>query len=567
MISLTGKRKADSEADSNVEKDTLSKRQISFHSTLFHQQPPTFSRIFDLPEAVLLIIFEVWLNLEDIARFDSAVCNDRDRGLLMSLLRRLAYKHAINLFRREDTATWLLLRKIGLESIHIRESLSNEKIEKFPLKWSVIKKITITGSNSYKTLERCDNLEVLEYQTTYYQDNVANRAINNKILANVFDSCHEWDDKLKTLKFHSKVLCSDHFVKSITVKFPQLVHLRISLDGCSHDTLSALFTNCTQLRSLCINSLPITNPGSIAMKPHKNLRELHIQEISGSDCLVQQMFQNFSNLENLLVSLSPCSDQTLLALFTTCVHLKNLTIYNLPYHNRVPTMMRPNLNLIYLYLSCEIDKGISVSIGRCYPNLRTLKLFICGLDDPGIIAIAEGCRQLVNLELSEDTDECNIHDQSLAMLLENCTQLETLSLSALKSLTDLTYTNITRYCRNLKYLTLNNELIDCSNTTPFTNIFVCLKLTHIECTGSYLTDVVLHMLLQSCPNLKFLSLTECDNITEVALYHIANHCRNLTRLTLCQLNISGNSRYVDQIFKCNTKLRRENVEMTLPTLS
>lgn len=579
MISLASKRKAESEAESSGEGETC---QLCFQqlrnasgNSLLNQQAvscariPT-ARIFTLPEPILLSIFEIWLSLSEIARFDSAVCNDRDRGLLMFLLRRLVYRNLVKLEKKGALHSWLVQRRIGLKYI----SINDDSFDNVRLKWSVVKRIEVHPSRppAIRFLTRCPNLEDIEFLTPDYRDggSTLDEILNflKRVSSNLSNSTVE------ALAFDSKFR-SDSLISLIASNFPQLEDLTVSLDRCSDDTLSALFTNCTELRYLVIDSLPQKNPVGIRMRPNINLLELiFVEEVTCANFLCL-FFKNFPNLVYLSVSLrydtneSDDTDETLVELFTNLLKLQTLIIRNFSYPHKLVAAMKPNLNLQKLCIGGRtkwfVDDGVSVAIGLCFPNLKELQLFVYKGSNEGIISIAECCQNLRKLNIYESVS--GIRDASLAKLLENCTELEDLELSGLCELTDQSYLNIFRYRHKLRRFKLNRDVIDGSKLFDYAETFCCRHLKELHINSSEITDAVLLMILRSCPNLTIIYLEQCTKLTEVSLFYIATHCRNLTTLYLDHLSTSKHSKYLELIYENNTRLDPATAKIVLPHLS
>lgn len=569
MSSLTGKRKAEAEADPN----RSSFRQSKAFSDAHFQENVPMSRIFSLPDSILLLILEVWLSLPDIACFDSAVCNHRDRAKLLSLLQQVTYTHRFELENERDIQQWLFKRQLKLKSIYITNKMTSG-VDSFPIRWSEVKivKISSTNTNFVPVLEKCTNIEDLSYNKLYSSE-IKSADVYLAILAYLSARSHSSGSRLKSLDFDDlerglSNTFSDRIVQLVTTNFPLLEGLTVSLDQCSEETLSSLFTTCTQLQSLYIVKLPASNREEISVYPNANLRSLDLDDIGGCSDLVRLMSKRFSKLEKFSLCLDPCSTEIISELLTNYSLLQRLSLWS-SIQNPVNVQFQPNINLIELDIDDEAGScghEMLVAIGHCFPNLKSLVLRIDGCDDDDISAIAEGCRHLKHLSLwNQHPEESRIMDGSLTKCFQNCTQLEMLNLSGQGSLTDLTLVNITRYCHKLKRFNLECDTIRCRTIRRRDEkveepIFCCPELEILSFDTSDINDNALLLMLRSCPNIKELNIASCTDISDVAVYHISTYCNNLTSLEFVDLNIKSSGMYIDQIYENNPNLEKIKFE-------
>lgn len=579
---MIGKRKAESQADpENVVEETIRSiftQSVEAHAYIDLADQVSTTQLFNLPETVLLSILENWLNLEDIARFDSAVCNGRDRTLLMSLLHRLTYKHRVNLRCKETIYRWLCQRKISLEQISIVGG-SDGTHDRFPLKWSEVKRLSMkpSSANYMSVLEQCINIEELYYSSHYRLNEAEGESLRAGIHQYFATRSHGSGCKLKKLTlidygFQSSRFCLDEFVSMVATNLPELESLTLPLNRCSTDTLSALFTNCTQLKSLHISVSPVfTHHMEITMKPNANLQNLSLPERFDSINLMQLMTRNFPNVKKLSVSFDNSSTEALSTFFASFTKLETVRIFSTIHNNGlsyIPLVVdfKYNINLRVLYIDDSgiyCDNNIAVAIGRCFPNLEELHLLVEGCNNEGILAIAEGCLNLKSFQVCgyPEKNVSNILDESFAKLFQNCTGLERLVLSGRQALTNRTLLNITRFCWKLKCLHLKGDGIPCrfitsDQVTLLEPIFCCSDLKELDFACSDINDNMLLYFLLSCPNVEILSLYMCEDISDVSVHYIATYCKNLSTLRLISLHINHNSTYVDEIYNNNPKLKK-----------
>ncbi|OWZ19093.1 hypothetical protein PHMEG_0006720 [Phytophthora megakarya] len=156
------------------------------------------------------------------------------------------------------------------------------------------------------------------------------------------------------------------------------------------------------------------------------------------------------------------------------------------------------------------DKAL-LEIGKCCPKLRVLDLFGCQhVHDPGVRAVAKGCPLLTTLRLTGCRDVSSFAIRALA---QQCTQLEVLSLSGCIKTTN----------SDLELLATN-----------------CPQLTWLDISGSPNIDARgVCALAQNCTSLTYLSLAGCLRIGDSALNELINTGAGGLTKTLTELSLAG----------------------------
>lgn len=138
------------------------------------------SAIFNLPRPIFQIIFGEYLNLKDIARFDNAVLNHRDRSFYLNGLSSMIVACEAN-FCNKFFFRWLFQRRILLSSLSLRHDHNDDDddedniniddltYELFPLNVSSMHTLKLKLSDInipllFESLKKCSNLKVLSLQ-------------------------------------------------------------------------------------------------------------------------------------------------------------------------------------------------------------------------------------------------------------------------------------------------------------------------------------------------------------------------------------------------------------------
>jgi hypothetical protein len=147
-----------------------------------------------------------------------------------------------------------------------------------------------------------------------------------------------------------------------------------------------------------------------------------------------------------------------------------------------------------------------VAIIQSCPNLRHLYITQCGYISGDIVtAVAKHCANLESLVVMQIREHFAT-DHELRALAKGCPQLRTLVLSRSDRITDVGVCALVQGCRDLRMLTLSSGSI---------------------------TNRALVAIAEHCPNLTDLSLHGCLEVTDTGLTAIGCACRKLFYLSVC----------------------------------
>jgi len=253
-----------------------------------------------------------------------------------------------------------------------------------------------------------------------------------------------------------------------------------------------------------------------------------------------------------LTSLSQCALLTTLDL-EGCVGLNdtallkiansNITHYNLNYCTKLTatgllafftanSAKNAHINVLK-FNKVEVSDDLLVCIGSQCTALTILSMKLCKTyTDVGLSAIAQ-CVLLTELYVQMND---NITDESVESLTTHCTQLHTLTLNNCAKLTDTTLTNI---------VTLPLHTLHISGRSGITEAGFMQALQHTTFAGTItnldvsdiptLTDTSLKCIAQACVSLQVLNISGLSAVIDTSIVDIATYCTTLHTLYMCEL--------------------------------
>lgn len=176
------------------------------------------------------------------------------------------------------------------------------------------------------------------------------------------------------------------------------------------------------------------------------------------------------------------------------------------------------------------DKAL-VEIGRCCPQLRVLDLFGCRhVHDLGVRAIARGCPLLTTLKLTGCQGVSSVAIQALA---RQCHELEILSLAGCVKTTNQDLRELAIHCQRISWLDISGSPnIDAQGVRFLAQN--CASITYLNLANCQrVGDAALDELARGVnKSLTTLSLAGCARISESGVDALTTKCTNLTTLDL-----------------------------------
>jgi hypothetical protein len=151
-----------------------------------------------------------------------------------------------------------------------------------------------------------------------------------------------------------------------------------------------------------------------------------------------------------------------------------------------------------------------------------------------MIAIAEGCRNIKTLNISQC---CNLTEIRLAKIAEYCYNLTDLNASDCR-ITEIGIIKLAEFCHNIEVL----DIRGCVEVTDRSMIRLaegCPNITRLDtsfCDGN--TDMSISKLLECCFSIRFLCIIN-SNITDASMIMLAEYCHNIGSLILLGHTMRG----------------------------
>ncbi|KAH7866025.1 hypothetical protein Vadar_014414 [Vaccinium darrowii] len=251
-----------------------------------------------------------------------------------------------------------------------------------------------------------------------------------------------------------------------------------------------------------------------------------------------------------------CSDRSLIALSSNCVHLEGIQyIGNSVTKDGIGFVLYHSPNLISLQAEYRLavrNSSFSFEASKiCTNNLRELDLCGHGFQDPLLYCIVEAGIPLEKLTLRNDFD---LSFNGLSTLLCACPSLKYLHLRGIRFLDDDSIRNLCRYLGNVvsvkllrcgtlsivAYFILAKEChalseikLDWSSSRSFDADYLLdmdleirnysIGTLDLSC-NQHLTDELLRRIAVTCPNLHTLDVRLCGLLTIEGILEILNHC-------------------------------------------
>ncbi|XP_076261189.1 uncharacterized protein LOC143197030 [Rhynchophorus ferrugineus] len=218
---------------------------------------------------------------------------------------------------------------------------------------------------------------------------------------------------------------------------------------------------------------------------------------------------------------------------TGCVKISCISINSLPDASK-------RMQLQYLDLTdCVViqDGGLRIIVRNC-PQLAYLYLRRCiQITDAGLKFVPSFCSGLRELSVS---DCSNVTDFGLYELAKLGPTLRYLSVAKCDQVSDAGLKVIARKCYKLRYLNARGcEAVSDDAITVLARS--CTRLRALDIGKCDVSDAGLRALAECCPNLKKLSLRNCELVTDRGVQCVAYYCRGLQQLNIqdCQISLEG----------------------------
>ena len=139
------------------------------------------------------------------------------------------------------------------------------------------------------------------------------------------------------------------------------------------------------------------------------------------------------------------------------------------------------------------------------------------------------CTQLEFLAIK---DCINITDAGVLGIVQRCSDIQVFQLNG-ASVTKLGVCSISEYCYKLKVLVISDcKKIYCEDLGDVSKTFKKLKYLDISSNWERISDKGIQLLAKNYSLLEYLNISELSHISDIALFALADYCRNLVSLNI-----------------------------------
>lgn len=177
-----------------------------------------------------------------------------------------------------------------------------------------------------------------------------------------------------------------------------------------------------------------------------------------------------------------------------------------------------------------IDKHFHLLPIYMLKQMRILEFKQCmHITNPLMEFISLYCTQLEFLAIKNCN---NITDAGVLGIVKRCSRIQVFQLNG-ASVTKLGVCSISEYCYNLKVLVISNcKKIYCEDLGDVSKTFKRLKYLDISSNWERISDKGIQLLAKNYTLLEYLNISELSNISDIALFAIADYCRNIVSLNI-----------------------------------
>ncbi|ORY08625.1 RNI-like protein [Neocallimastix californiae] len=288
-----------------------------------------------------------------------------------------------------------------------------------------------------------------------------------------------------------------------------LQHISFYINEDKQDTFNesfflTMFKEFHQLRSVCLANRSRSVTDACIKELIRNNPFLNVLDLENIDQLSDEAFIGLSEHYQLQVlSLGNCTkitDKTLFNLSSSpdILYLSVDNCWRVNDEGIKRFAETHSLVKVFRAYGCANLTDTSVSeLGKYCKNLEVIDIGGTLITDVAIISLAEGCPNLVMLQIDENGDLTN---KSIAVIGASCKKLESIYLP--DQITDDGVIPIAQNCKELQEITLD-----------------CLSIT----------DYTLEALAQ-CSELECISIRGCTDITEKGIEYLTKHCKLLYKI-------------------------------------
>lgn len=417
-----------------------------------------------------------------------------------------------------------------------------------------------------------------------------------ELVRSVSTVCRRW----RRLCYDSSLwreITTDDFASSIHVRDETIVTLirhgktikKLSLRGCyqiSNRVLKEVAINGTRLQHLDLeNCFKVTDRGLISIARSCNqLRTVNLLNTRVTEQGLRNLLRNNPHLVELTSAPGAVTEATLQDMATHCRQLEFLHVdqneYTVVFYNTgkprsnnnkklasltnsMIEIIASNLQrlqvLILRYPVTSINDNSLAMLGHQCKNLECVeigqKTYTTPLTDHGVIGLCAHATNLLRLDLTHTF----ITDHTLQAIAECCKSLEHLEFGNTAAISDLGVLCVMNNCHYLDSFCLSSGIhsrITDMSVFAIAQAPCSQNLIKLSMKSWDITDFGLSIIAKNLPNLFYLSVEECKNLTNAGLQYALKYFQSIQSLNLtgtrCITNdkeLSNLSRMVPQNFQ------------------
>ncbi|XP_040827156.1 dynein regulatory complex subunit 6 [Ochotona curzoniae] len=327
---------------------------------------------------------------------------------------------------------------------------------------------------------------------------------------------------------------TDELMRSISEGCPGVLYLNLSNTTITNRTMRLLPRNFYNLQNLSLAYCrKFTDKGLQYLSLGNGCHKLIYLDLSGCTQISVQGFRNIasscSGLMHLTINDMPTlTDNCVKALVEKCPSITSVTFLGSPHISdcAFKALTACNLRKIRFEGNKRITDACFKSIDKNYPNISHIYMSDCrGITDSSLRSLAT-LKQLTVLNLANCV---RLGDVGLRHFLDGpvSQRLRELNLNHCVHVGDDSVIRLAERCPNLNYLSLRN----CEHLTDLgiENIVNIFSLVSVDLSGTVISNEGL-ILLSRHKKLKELSLSDCSKFTDVGIQIFCKSSRNLEHL-------------------------------------
>ncbi|NXJ96602.1 DRC6 protein, partial [Corythaixoides concolor] len=330
---------------------------------------------------------------------------------------------------------------------------------------------------------------------------------------------------------------NDESMRLISEGCRALLYLNLSYTDITNGTLRVLSSSFSNLQYLSLaHCRKFTDKGLLYLGSRKGCHKLVYLDLSGCIQISVDGFRNIasgcSGIQDLLINEMPTlTDRCIQVLVEKCRQITSVVFLDSPHLSDSTFKALAECKLVKV--SVEGNNQITdlsfKLMSKCCPYLRHIHMVDCQkITDAGLEMISP----LKHILVLNVADCIRIGDEGVRTFVQGSSgaKLRELNLTNCIQITDASVTEIAQRCPELAYLSLHH----CENVTDagIQALGNMLSLISIDISGTSISDMSLRV-LGHYGKIKELSVSECKNISDIG---IQEFCKGTKYLEYCHIS-------------------------------